>query len=83
MADDDELTKLRVENQALRAELEHALAQLAQVSEQLAQVSEQLVAAQTRIAALEPLSSRTNPYLKNQSASARSARPNTIRAVAA
>jgi transposase len=46
MADDDELTLLRAENQALRAQLDQVLAQLAQVSDQLA-------TAQTRIAALE------------------------------
>src|SRR3954470_18734488 len=57
MADDDELTRLRAENQHLRFQLEHALAQLAQVSEQLA-------AAQTRIAALEQQPSKLPPFVK-------------------
>src|SRR3954469_6321984 len=57
MADDDELTRLRAENQALRAQLEHALAQLAQVSEQLA-------AAQTRIATLEQQPPKLPPFVK-------------------
>jgi transposase len=57
MADDDELTRLRAENQDLRAQLEHALAQFAQVSEQLA-------AAQTRIAALEQQPPTLPPFVK-------------------
>src|SRR3954470_9670486 len=57
MADDDELTRLRAENQHLRFQLEHALAQLAQVSEQLA-------AAQTRIAALEQQPPKLPPFVK-------------------
>jgi transposase len=57
MADDDELTRLRAENQDLRSQLEHALAQLAQLSEQLA-------AAQTRIAALEQQPPKLPPFVK-------------------
>jgi transposase len=57
MADDDELTRLRAENQALRAQLDHALTQLAQVSEQLA-------VAQTRIAALEQPPPKLPPFVK-------------------
>lgn len=57
MADDDELTLLRAENQALRAQLDQALAQLAQVSDQLA-------TAQTRIAALEQQRPAVPPFVK-------------------
>jgi transposase len=57
MADGDELTRLRAQNQELHAQLALALAQLAQVSEQLA-------AAQTRIAALEQQPPTLPPFVK-------------------
>ncbi len=57
MADDDELTLLRAENQALRTHLNQVLAQLAQVSDQLA-------TAQTRIAELEQQRQALPPFVK-------------------
>ena len=57
MTDDDELTLLRAENQALRAQLDQVLAQLAQVSDQLA-------TAQTRIAELEQQRQALPPFVK-------------------
>jgi hypothetical protein len=57
MADDDALTLLRAENQALRAQLDQALAQLAQVADQLA-------TAQTRIAELEQQRPVLPPFVK-------------------
>jgi len=56
MTDDDELTLLRAENQALRAQLDQVLAQLAQVSDQLA-------TAQTRIAELEQQRQALPPFV--------------------